>query len=133
MALDKWGSLIEFSPASISAHSRRPVSCSAAVPEIPSAAEVTRWLSAWRTGDADARDRLFAVVEPSLRHIAGHLLQRERRDHTLEPGALVNELYLRLTGGGSISYQDRAHFLAIAAQTMRRILIDHARARSASK
>lgn len=73
------------------------------------------------------------MVQPQLRQLAVRLLQRERRDHTLEPNAVVNELYLRLTGGQSISFEDRAHFLAICAQTMRRILIDHARARVAGK
>ena len=101
--------------------------------EIPSAAEITGWLAGWRAGDEGARDRLFDVVHPHLRQLAVRLLQRERRDHTLEPNAVVNELYLRLIGGHVVSYQDRAHFLAIAAQTMRRILIDHARARIADK
>lgn len=101
--------------------------------EIPHAADITRWLSRWRTGDAEARDHLFAVVQPALRQIAARLLQRERPDHTLEPNALVNELYVRLMGTQPLAYQDRAHFLAIAAQTMRRILIDHARARTAAK
>lgn len=101
--------------------------------EIPSAAEITGWLARWRAGDDGARDRLFDVVHPHLRQLATRLLQRERRDHTLEPNAVVNELYLRLIGGQAVSYQDRAHFLAIAAQTMRRILIDHARARVADK
>ncbi len=76
---------------------------------------------------------MFAVVHPHLRQIAARLLQRERREHTLEPNAVVNELCLRLIGNQPISYQDRAHFFAIAAQTMRRILIDHARARVAGK
>lgn len=101
--------------------------------EFPQAADITRWLSSWRTGDVTARDHLFAVVQPALRQIAARLLQRERPDHTLEPNALVNELYLRLIGAQPLDYQDRAHFLAIAAQTMRRILIDHARARVAAK
>jgi RNA polymerase sigma factor (TIGR02999 family) len=100
---------------------------------IPDTAEITQWLARWRQGDADARDRLFAVVHPELQHLAARLLRRERPDHTLEPNALVNELYLRLIGSQPISYQDRAHFLAIAAQTMRRVLIDHARARLADK
>jgi RNA polymerase sigma factor (TIGR02999 family) len=95
--------------------------------------QITGWLGLWRQGDEHARDQLFAVVQPELRQIAAHLLQRERRDHTLEPNALVNELCLRLFGSQPIAYQDRAHFFAIAAQTMRRILIDHARARVASK
>jgi RNA polymerase sigma factor (TIGR02999 family) len=101
--------------------------------EIPPAAEITGWLARWREGDQTARDRLFTVVDPHLRQVAARLLQRERRDHTLEPHAVVNELYLRLLGGTPVSFHDRAHFLAVAAQTMRRILIDHARARLAEK
>jgi RNA polymerase sigma-70 factor (ECF subfamily) len=76
---------------------------------------------------------LFAVVHAALRHIAARLLQTERRDHTLEPNAVVNELCVRLIGSQPISYRDRAHFFAIAAQMMRRILVDHARARVAGK
>ena len=101
--------------------------------QIPEAAEITGWLARWRTGDERARDQLFAIVHPHLRDLAERLLRRERHDHTLEPNAVVNELYLRLVGSAPISYQDRAHFFAIAAQTMRRILIDHARARVAGK
>ena len=97
------------------------------------ASQITGWLADWRAGDEEARDRLFAVVHPQLRALATRLLQRERRDHTLEPNAVVNELYLRLIGGQPVSYQDRVHFFAIAAQTMRRILIDYARARVAEK
>jgi len=94
---------------------------------------VTRWLVDWRRGDATARDRLFAIVEPQLRDIAARFLHRERPDHTLEPDALVNELCLRLLGRQPLAYEDRVHFFAIAAQMMRRILIDHARARVADK
>jgi RNA polymerase sigma factor (TIGR02999 family) len=68
-----------------------------------------------------------------LREIAAHLLQRERGDHTLEPNALVNELCIRVFGNQKINYNDRAHFFAVAAQMMRRILIDHARAGLAEK
>jgi RNA polymerase sigma factor (TIGR02999 family) len=103
------------------------------VATIPEAAAITRWLALWRDGDPQARDQLFAVVHPELRQMALRLLRRERPDHTLEPNAVVSELYLRLTGGQPVSYQDRAHFFAIAAQTMRRVLIDHARARVAGK
>jgi RNA polymerase sigma-70 factor, ECF subfamily len=103
------------------------------VATIPEAAEITRWLALWRDGNEQARDQLFAVIQPELRHMAVRLLRRERADHTLEPNAVVSELYLRLTGGRPVSYQDRAHFFAIAAQTMRRVLIDHARARVANK
>ena len=97
------------------------------------ASEITGWLAGWRAGDEEARDRLFAVVHPQLRALATRLLRRERGDHTLEPNAVVNELYLRLIGGQPVSYQDRVHFFAIAAQTMRRILIDYARARVTEK
>ena len=99
----------------------------------PDTSQITGWLADWRAGDEGARDRLFAVVHPQLRALASRLLQRERSDHTLEPNAVVNELYLRLIGGQPVSYQDRVHFFAIAAQTMRRILIDYARARVAEK
>jgi RNA polymerase sigma-70 factor (ECF subfamily) len=103
------------------------------VTDIPEAVEITRWLSSWREGNEQARERLFAIVHPQLRQIASRLLQRERRNHTLEPNAVVNELYLRIFGGQPIAYEDRAHFFAVAAGTMRLILIDHARARVAEK
>lgn len=99
----------------------------------PLSQQITRWLGDWREGNAHARDRLFAVVHPELHRIAVRFLHRERPDHTLEPNALVNELCVRLMGAQPLSYQDRTHFFAIAAQTMRRILIDHARARVADK
>jgi RNA polymerase sigma factor (TIGR02999 family) len=101
--------------------------------DTPPAADITGRLARWRDGDDEARNQLFALVQPQLRHLAARLLQRERRDHTLEPNAVVNELCLRLIGNAPLSYQDRAHFFAVAAQTMRRILIDHARARAAGK
>ena len=103
------------------------------VADTASSAQITGWLTQWREGDERARDQLFAVVHPHLRQIAARLLEQERREHTLEPNAVVSELCLRLIGNQPISYQDRAHFFAIAAQTMRRILIDHARARVAGK
>src|SRR5215831_8125557 len=95
--------------------------------------QITAWLTLWRNGDEQARQKLFETVHIQLRQIAANLLQRERANHTLEPTALVNELCVRLFGSQVISYQDRAHFFAIAAQTMRRILIDYARAGSAEK
>jgi len=103
------------------------------VPQIPDQTAITGWLTRWRTGDERAGDQLFEIVYPQLRQLAARLLQWERPDHTLEPNAVVNELFLRLIGSQPISFQDRAHFFAIAAQTMRRILIDHARARVADK
>jgi RNA polymerase sigma factor (TIGR02999 family) len=101
--------------------------------ELPHPADITGLLIKWRDGDDQARDALFAAVYPQLRQIAARFLQRERRDHTLEPGAMVNELYLRVFGGQPIAYENRAHFFAVAAETMRRILIDYARARVAEK
>ena len=102
-----------------------------AVESTPLSQQITRWLGDWRQGDQDARDRLFAVVHPQLQQIASRFLHHERGDHTLEPNALVNELCVRLLGAEPITFNDRVHFFAVAAQTMRRILIDHARARVA--
>jgi RNA polymerase sigma factor (TIGR02999 family) len=82
---------------------------------------------------ARARTACSNAVHPHLHQIASRFLHHERRDHTLEPNALVNELCVRLLGGEPITYEARTHFFAIAAQTMRRILIDHARARLAEK
>jgi RNA polymerase sigma factor (TIGR02999 family) len=101
--------------------------------DVPLSQEITRWLGDWRNGDERARDQLFAVIHPQLRQIAARFLQRERVDHTLEPNALVNELCMRMIGGEPLKFNDRAHFLAVAAQMMRRILIDHARARATDK
>ena len=99
----------------------------------PGSQQITAWLTHWREGDQRAPERLFSVVYPELRRIAARFLHNERGEHTLEPNALVNELCLRLLGSAPVTFQDRAHFFAIAAQTMRRILIDHARARVADK
>jgi RNA polymerase sigma-70 factor (ECF subfamily) len=101
--------------------------------ETPTSLPITSCLTAWRVGDANASQRLFEVVYPELRRIAARFLRSERDHHTLEPNALVNELYLRLLGSTPIDFEDRAHFFAVAAQTMRRILIDYARARVAGK
>ena len=101
--------------------------------QAPDPQHVTEWLAAWRTGDVDARNQLFAVAYPQLRQIAARFLRQERADHTLDPTALVNELALRLLGSAPISYNDRSHFFALAAQMMRRILVDYARARVAGK
>jgi RNA polymerase sigma factor (TIGR02999 family) len=101
--------------------------------DISNSPEVTQLLRAWCAGDRDARDRLFAVVQPHLQEIAARRLRHERRNHSLEPQALVNELCGRLLGGKPVSFNDRVHFFAVSAQIMRRILIDHARARVAAK
>lgn len=99
----------------------------------PPPEQITVLLARWREGDQHARDQVFGVMHSQLQEIAARMLQHERGDHTLEPNALVNELCLRLFGNQSIDYNDRGHFFAVAAQTMRRILIDHARAGLAEK
>lgn len=89
--------------------------------------EMTRLLAAWSDGDKSALDRLFPLVEAELHRLAHHYMNRERPDHTLQTTALVNEAYLRLIDQRDVQWQNRAHFFGIAAQIMRRILIDHAR------
>ncbi|TNJ32853.1 sigma-70 family RNA polymerase sigma factor [Arenimonas terrae] len=95
--------------------------------------DVTLLLQAWRSGDAGARDRLAALVLPELRLLAGRQFRGERAGHTLQPTALVNEAWLRLSGLERIDWQDRAHFVHVAARLMRGILVDHARRRDAAK
>lgn len=101
------------------------------VPRV-SAVDVTRILNNWHAGDADAAAHLMPLVYEELRRLARNYLRRERRDHTLQATALVHEAYLRLIDG-DVSWQNRAHFYAIAAKLMRRILVDHARTRNAEK
>jgi RNA polymerase sigma-70 factor (ECF subfamily) len=93
---------------------------------------VTRLLQDWAGGDRAARDRLMAVVYDELRRIARRYMRNEPAGHTLQPTALVNEAYLRLIDQQT-PWQNRAHFFAIAAQLMRRILVDRARARGSAK
>lgn len=95
--------------------------------------EVTRLLAEWNDGDRSALDRLLPFVERELHQLAHRYLSRERAGHTLQTTALVNEAYLRLVGQRQANWQNRAHFVAIAAQIMRRILVNHARDRSAEK
>jgi RNA polymerase sigma-70 factor, ECF subfamily len=94
--------------------------------------DVTAMLVQWGEGDRGALDRLIPIVYDELHHIAEGYFRRERLDNTLQPTALVNEVYLRLIKQ-SVSWQNRAHFYGIAANTMRRILVERARARNASK
>src|SRR4029079_3056069 len=94
---------------------------------------VSQLLRAWSRGDLQARDALVPVVYRELRRRAGAYLRRERPDHTLQPTALVHEAYLRLTAQDRVAWQNRAHFFAIAAQMMRRVLVDHAREHQAAK
>lgn len=97
------------------------------------AQDITSLLRDWRDGDAAARDRLVAVLYPELRALADRQLRGERANHTLQPTALVNEAYLRLSGLDRIDWQDRGHFVGMAARVMREVLVDHARRRQAAK
>lgn len=92
----------------------------------------TALLLKWRAGDRDALDRLLPVVYDELSDLAHHALRHERADHTLQTRALVHEAYLRLIDA-EVPYQDRAHFMAVAARAIRRILVDHARLRRRQK
>jgi RNA polymerase sigma factor (TIGR02999 family) len=95
--------------------------------------EVTRLLHAWRAGDEDALNRLFPLLYDELRQMAAGHLRRERPDHTLQPTALVHEAYLRLLPRKEAFVQDRAQFLSIAAQAIRRVLVDHGRRKASAK
>lgn len=95
--------------------------------------DVTGLLRQWTEGDQDALQKLMPIVYEELRRLAGHYLRLERPNHTLQPTALVNEAFLRLVGQKEVVWQNRAHFFGIAAQMMRRILVDHARRRAAAK
>ena len=95
--------------------------------------DVTRLLKAWREGDPAALEKLTPLVYDDLRRLACRFIRNERPDHTLQPTALVHEAYLRLADKKQPQWQDRAHFYAVAAQLMRRILVDHARVYRAAK
>lgn len=98
--------------------------------------DVTMLLNELSSGDASAADRLLPMLYAELRALAGSFFKNERRDHTLQPTALVNEAYIKLVGGESgdpVHATSRAHFMALAAKVMRQLLIDHARAKRAQK
>ena len=95
--------------------------------------EVTELLQQWSNGRNDARDQLFPVIYAELRRLAAGYMRHERVDHTLQPTALVHEAFLKLIDQRAVRWQSRAHFFGIAAQAMRRILVDHARAHAADK
>jgi len=94
---------------------------------------ITELLAELRAGNRSAESKLMPLVYDELRRLAGRYMARERSDHTLQPTALVHEAYLRLIGQRDINWQNRAHFFGVAAQLMRRILVDHARAHKARK
>lgn len=102
-------------------------------PSTSETAEVTQLLLAWRAGDAGALDRLIPLIHAELHRIAGGFMRRERVDHTLQTSALVNEAYLRLIDAQQVEWQNRAHFFALSASLMRRVLVDFARERQARK
>jgi RNA polymerase sigma factor (TIGR02999 family) len=95
--------------------------------------EVTDLLMKWRGGDKAALDKLVPLVQEELRRLAHRYIGRERRDHTLQTTALVNEAYLRLVNHEGVPLRDRAHFFAVSAMVMRHILVDYARARGYAK
>jgi RNA polymerase sigma factor (TIGR02999 family) len=101
--------------------------------DTPSPGAVTALLQAWGDGDDGALERLTPLVEAELRCLARGYMGRERRGHTLQATALVNEAFLRLTDARHLRFQDRAHFVGIAARLMRRVLVDHARSRGYRK
>jgi len=94
---------------------------------------VTELLTAWSAGDESALEQLFPLVHNELRKMAGRYMAGERAGHTLQPTALVNEVYLRLVDVDRMQWQDRAHFFAVAARIMRRVLVDFARSRGYQK
>jgi RNA polymerase sigma-70 factor (ECF subfamily) len=95
----------------------------------PSPHEVSQLLLAWSDGDQSALDKLVPLVHAELRRLASHYMSRERAGHSLQTTALVNEAYLRLVDYKRMQWQGRAHFFAVSAQLMRRILVEHARSR----
>jgi RNA polymerase sigma-70 factor (ECF subfamily) len=95
--------------------------------------EVTKLLQAWSDGNRAALDKLMPLVERELHRLARHYMRRENAGHTLQTTALVNEAYLRLIGQKHVHWKNRAHFFALSAELMRRILVDHARKRKSAK
>ena len=100
---------------------------------VPSTAQITQWLAASKEGNAEALESLLPVVYDELHRQAVRCFGRERAGHTLQPTALVNEVYLQLVDQHEANWKNRAQFFGIAAQMMRRILVSHARARTADK
>ena len=101
--------------------------------DAPGRERITQVLAAWTNRDPGARDRLVPIVYEELRRLAHHYMRGEREGHTLQTTALVNEAYLRLVGIDGLRWRDRAHFFAMAATLMRRVLVDHARQRGREK
>lgn len=102
-------------------------------PPMPERAPITQLLRAWSGGNEEALTELLPLVDAELRRLAKAYMARERQGHTLQATALVNEAFIRLIDTGNVAWNDRAHFLGIAAKLMRRVLVDHARARGMKK
>ena len=101
--------------------------------DTPNNSDVTLLLANLRKGENQANDQLFPIVYSELRKIAANYMRRERTDHTLQATALVHEAYMQLVDQTRVTWQSRAHFFGVAAQLMRRILVDHARSQNALK
>jgi RNA polymerase sigma factor (TIGR02999 family) len=100
---------------------------------VPSQAEITELLQAWENGDRTAEEKLWPIVYSELKRVAQFQMRQERQSHTLQSGALVNELYVRLVDWQKARWQNRAHFFGMCARMMRQILVDHAYSRGAQK
>ncbi len=101
--------------------------------DVESPGELTTWLQRWDTGDDEARQRVFDLVYGELKRCAVGQFRSERRDHTLQPTALVHEVCLRLMAGQAMGWQSRCHFFGVASRLMRQVLVDHGRERGALK
>src|SRR3984885_12651290 len=99
----------------------------------PAHGEITELLLAWSGGAAPAPHKLIPLVYAELRRLAHRYMGHERADHTLQTSELINEAYVRLVDVGRVNWQDRAHFLAVAAQAMRRVLVEYARSRGSQR
>jgi RNA polymerase sigma-70 factor (ECF subfamily) len=110
-----------------------PTETSDSPDHLPSPGEVTQLLVEWNEGDGSALDRLLPIVYAELHRVAGNYVRRERPGHTLQATALINEAYLRLVGAQNVQWENREQFFGIAANLMRRVLVDHARGAHAAK
>jgi len=130
--LKQWVSSLTY-PAGENIMAAQPSKVSPMNSASPSRNEITAMLRAWSDGEQHASDDLIRAVYEQLRRQARRQLRRERRDHTLDTAALINEAYLKLVEQRSVRWQDRGHFFALAAELMRRVLVDHARTKHRQK
>lgn len=130
--LKQWVSSLTY-PAGENIMAAQPSKVSPMNSASPSRNEITAMLRAWSDGEQHPSDDLIRAVYEQLRRQARRQLRRERRDHTLDTAALINEAYLKLVEQRSVRWQDRGHFFALAAELMRRVLVDHARTKHRQK